>query len=80
MPGGDIFVAGHQGMSSRFSWSPAVVIRGQWPTINGDRSPGRGELGTSVLLPLRPSPTGYAVRVLIATITRRTCLRSPKWC
>jgi plastocyanin len=66
MPGGDIFVAGHQGMSSRFSWTPAAVIRGQWPTINGDRSPGGGELGTSVLLPLRPSPTGYAVRVLIA--------------
>jgi plastocyanin len=64
MPGGDIFVAGHQGMSSRFSWTPAVVIRGQWPTINGDRSPGGGELGTSVLLPLRPP--SYAVRVLIA--------------
>jgi plastocyanin len=64
MPGGDIFVAGHQGMSSRFSWTPAVVIRGQWPTINGDRSPFGGELGTSVLLPLRPP--SYAVRVLIA--------------
>ena len=64
MPGGDIFVAGHQGVSSRFSWTPTVVIRGQWPTINGDRSPGGGELGTSVLLPLRPP--GYAVRVLIA--------------
>ena len=64
MPGGDIFVAGHQGLSSRFSWTPAVVIRGQWPTINGDRAPFGGELGTSVLLPLRPP--GYAVRVLIA--------------
>ena len=64
MPGGDIFVAGHQGTSSRFSWTPAVVIRGQWPTINGDRSPFGGELGTSVLLPLRPP--SYAVRVLIA--------------
>ena len=64
MPGGDIFVAGHQGMSSRFSWTPAVVINGQWPTTGGDRSPGGGEHGTSVLLPLRP-PT-YAVRVLIA--------------
>jgi plastocyanin len=64
MPAGDIFVAGHQGMSSRFSWTPAVVIRGQWPTINGDRSPGGGELGTSVLLPLRPP--SYDVRVLIA--------------
>lgn len=64
MPGGDIFVAGHQSVSSRFSWTPAVVIRGQWPTINGDRAPFGGELGTSVLLPLRPP--GYAVRVLIA--------------
>lgn len=65
MPGGDIFVAGHQGLSSRFSWTPSVVIRGQWPTIGGDRSPGGGELGTSVLLPLRPIDS-YAVRVLIA--------------
>jgi plastocyanin len=63
MPGGDIFVAGHQGMSSRFSWNPAVVIQGQWPT-SGDRSPGGGEFGTSVPLPLRPP--GYGVRVLNA--------------
>jgi plastocyanin len=65
IPGGDIFVAGHQGLSSRFSWTPAVVIHGQLPTIGGDRSPGGGELGTSVLLPLRPT-NSYAVRVLIA--------------
>ncbi len=63
LPGGDIFVGGHQGMSSRFSWSPAIVIQGQWPT-SGDRSPGGGELGTSVLLPLRPP--NYPVRVLNA--------------
>lgn len=62
MPGGDIFVAGHQGTSSRFSWTPAVVIRGQWPTVAGDRSSG-SERGTSVLLPLRPSEN-YAVRVM----------------
>ena len=68
MPGGDIFVAGYQGLSSRFSWTPAVVIHSQLPTIFGDRSPrppSSGELGTSVLLPLRPTDN-YAVRVLIA--------------
>jgi hypothetical protein len=62
MPGGDIFVAGHQGTSSRFSWTPAVTIVGQWPTVAGDRSSG-SERGTSVLLPLRPSDS-YAVRVM----------------
>ncbi len=43
-----------------------MVIRGQWPTIGSDRSPFGGELGTSVLLPLRPTPSGYTMRVLIA--------------
>src|SRR5262249_19590318 len=56
-------IAGHQGVSTRFSWTPAVVIRGQWTTINGDRSPGGGELGSSVLLGLRPP--NYEPRVII---------------
>jgi len=64
LPGGDIFIAGHQALTTRFSWTPAVVVRGQWTTINGDRSPGGGELGTSVLLALRPP--GYQPHVLIA--------------
>jgi FtsP/CotA-like multicopper oxidase with cupredoxin domain len=64
LPGGDIFIAGHQALTTRFSWTPAVVIRDQWPTINGDRSLGGGELGTSVLLQLRPP--SYEPRVLIA--------------
>jgi len=64
LKGGDIFIAGHQALTTRFSWTPAVTIRGQWATNNGDRSPGGGELGTSVMLPLHPP--GYEPQVLIA--------------
>ena len=41
-----------------------ITASGTWNTIAGDRSPGGGEKGTSVLLPLRPA--SYAPRVLIA--------------
>ena len=64
LAGGDIFIAGHQEWTTRFAWTPTVAIRGQWQTINGDRSPFGGELGTSVLLALRPP--NYEPRVLIA--------------
>jgi hypothetical protein len=60
LPGGDIFIAGHQQVTTRFAWTPAVTIKGQWSN-SGERSPG-GELGTSVLLKL--SPPTYVARVL----------------
>lgn len=67
LPGGDLFIAGHQGVTRRFDWTATPIVDDparRWNTIAGDRSPGGGEKGTSVLLPLRP-PT-YAPRVLIA--------------
>jgi len=69
LPGGDLFIAGHQEITRRFDWTANPIVDDptkQWTTIAGDRSLGgdSGELGTSVLLPLRPP--GYAPRVLIA--------------
>ena len=67
LPGGDLFIAGHQGVTRRFDWTAMPIVDDpakRWNTIAGDRSPGGGEKGTSVLLPLRP-PT-YAPRILIA--------------
>jgi plastocyanin len=67
LPGGDLFIAGHQGATRRFDWTATPIVDDPaktWNTIAGDRSPGGGEKGTSVLLPLRPP--GYAPRVLIA--------------
>lgn len=67
LPGGDLFIAGHQGVTRRFDWTANPIVDDpalKWSTIAGDRSPGGGEKGTSVFLPLRP-PT-YAPRVLIA--------------
>jgi plastocyanin len=67
LPGGDLFIAGHQGVTHRFDWTANPIIDDPaqtWTTIAGDRSPGGGETGTSVLLPLRPP--NYAPRVLIA--------------
>jgi hypothetical protein len=69
LPGGDLFVAGHEGVTVRFAWTPAVTTHGTWSTVNGERSTG-GELGTSVLLPLRPP--FYEPRVLIAGGTGAT--------
>jgi FtsP/CotA-like multicopper oxidase with cupredoxin domain len=68
LPGGDLFIAGHEGATRRFDWTPPVIVDDPartWNTIAGDRSPGGGEKGTSVLLPLRAP--AYAPRVLIAT-------------
>jgi plastocyanin len=68
LPGGDLFVAGHQGVTRRFDWTATPIVDDPaktWNTIAGDRSPGGGEKGTSVLLPLRPTDN-YAPRVLIA--------------
>ena len=66
LPGGDLFIAGHQGVTVRFDHraNPIVVDPAKvWMTIAGERSTG-GENGTSVLLPLRPP--AYNPRVLIA--------------
>jgi plastocyanin len=67
LPGGDLFIAGHQGVTRRFDWTATPIVDDPaktWNTRAGDRSPGGGEKGTSVLLPLRPP--NYAPRVLIA--------------
>jgi plastocyanin len=66
LPGGDLFIAGHQGVTVRFNpnANPIVVNPSNvWMTIAGDRST-VSEKGTSVLLPLRPP--SYHPRVLIA--------------
>ncbi len=66
LPSGDIFIAGYQKVTTRFAWTPAMVVKDQPTMTYGPRSPALGgELGTSVLLPLRPTDS-YAVRVLIA--------------
>jgi plastocyanin len=69
LPGGDLFIAGHQGVTRRFDWTANPIVDDPaqtWNTIAGDRSfmGDTGELGTSVLLPLRPPL--YAPRVVIA--------------
>jgi hypothetical protein len=69
LPGGDLFIAGHQRVTRRFDWTANPIVddlANQWTTIAPDRSFGgaTGELGTSVLLPLRPP--GYAPRILNA--------------
>jgi hypothetical protein len=78
LPGGDLFIAGHEQNTSRISWTPAVAIKGTWPT-SGDRSPepAGGEHGTSVLLPLRPP--SYAPRVLIAGGATATTQQTAEW-
>jgi len=66
LPGGDIFIAGHQGVTHRFDPNANPIVDDPaktWNTIAGDRSSG-GEKGTSVILPLRPP--NYEPRVLIA--------------
>ncbi|MFL5936215.1 MAG: galactose oxidase-like domain-containing protein [Gaiellaceae bacterium] len=66
LPGGDLFIGGHQATTVRFDWTatPIVIDPAKvWTTIAGERSTG-GEKGTSVLLPLRPP--GYEPRVLTA--------------
>jgi plastocyanin len=66
LPGGDIFIAGHQGVTHRFDWTANPIVDDPaktWMTIAGNRST-VGEKGTSVLLPLRPPH--YEARVLIA--------------
>lgn len=66
LPGGDLFIAGHQGTTVRFdpTATPVVVDPAKtWNTIAGTRSTA-SEKGTSVLLPLRPP--NYEPRVLIA--------------
>jgi hypothetical protein len=66
LPGGDIFIAGHQGTTHRFDWTATPIVDDpakRWLTIAGNRSTS-GEKGTSVLLPLRPP--SYEPRVLIA--------------
>ncbi len=67
LPGGELFIAGYQGITRRFDWTPTPITQDPakiWNTIAGTRSPGGGEKGTSVLLPLRPP--NYEPRVLIA--------------
>jgi len=67
LPGGELFIAGHQQTTRRFDWTATPIVDDptkQWNTNFGDRSPGGAEKGTSVLLPLRPP--GYEPRVLIA--------------
>lgn len=65
LPGGDIFIAGYQKVTTRFAWTPTVAVKYQPQMMNGPRSPALGgELGTSVLLKL--SPPNYEARVLIA--------------
>ena len=66
LPGGDLFIAGHQGTTVRFDPNPDPIVvnpANVWMTIAGERST-LGEKGTSVLLPLRPPL--YHPRVLIA--------------
>lgn len=66
LPGGDLFIAGHQGVTRRFNPAATPIVDDPaktWMTIAGERST-VSERGTSVLLPLRPP--GYAARVLIA--------------
>jgi plastocyanin len=68
LPEGDLFIAGHQGVTRRFDWTANPIVDDpamSWTTIAGDRSPGGGEKGTSVLLPLRHDQN-YAPHVLIA--------------
>ncbi len=70
LPGGDLFIAGHEGVTHRFDWTATPIVDDparRWNTVAGvDRSLKgvSGELGTSVILPLRPP--AYAPRVLIA--------------
>jgi len=67
LPGGELFIAGHQQTTRRFDWTATPIIDDpakKWDTNAGDRSPGGAEKGTSVLLPLRPP--NYEPRVLIA--------------
>jgi plastocyanin len=66
LPGGDIFIAGHQGVTRRFDPAATPIVDDPmrtWSTVAGERSTG-GEKGTSVLLPLRPPD--YKPRVLNA--------------
>src|SRR5712692_5887369 len=67
LPGGELFIAGHQKTTRRFDWTANPIIDDpakRWDTNAGDRSPGGSERGTSVLLPLRPP--NYEPRILIA--------------
>lgn len=79
LPGGDIFIAGHQGITHRFdpALDPLVDDPARtWPTIVGERSTG-GEKGTSVLLPLRPPE--YKPRVLNAGGDPLAAQQSSEW-
>jgi plastocyanin len=80
LPGGDLFIAGHQGVTRRFDWTATPVVDDpakRWTTNAGDRSPGGSERGTSVLLPLRPP--GYAPRVLIAAGNSPAAEQTAEW-
>lgn len=78
LPGGELFVAGHQDVTRRFDWTGTPIAPGAaWTSLFGDRSPGGAEKGTSVLLPLRPP--AYAPRVLNAAGSTATTEKSSEW-
>lgn len=79
LPGGEIFVAGHQGVTHRFDPAATPILDDPaqtWTTIAGERSTG-GENGTAVLLPLRPP--GYEPRVLIAAGDPAPAQQTSEW-
>jgi FtsP/CotA-like multicopper oxidase with cupredoxin domain len=79
LPGGDVFIGGHQATTVRFdpTAKPIVVDPAKvWTTVAGERSTG-GEKGTSVLLPLRPP--GYEPRVLNAGGNLLSARQSSEW-
>jgi plastocyanin len=66
LPGGELFIAGHQKTTRRFDWTANPIVDDpakRWDA-SGDRSPAGAEKGTSVLLPLRPP--NYEPRILNA--------------
>ncbi|HEX6700634.1 MAG TPA: galactose oxidase-like domain-containing protein [Gaiellaceae bacterium] len=80
LPGGELFIAGHQDTTRRFDWTPDPIVQDPakvWTTVFGDRSPGGAEKGTSVLLPLRPP--SYAPRVLNAAGSTASTQQSSEW-
>jgi plastocyanin len=68
LPGGDLFIAGPQVPTRRFTWTATPIVddlNKRWNTNVGDRGTisGGNMSGTAVLLPLRPP--NYRPRVMI---------------
>jgi FtsP/CotA-like multicopper oxidase with cupredoxin domain len=65
LPGGELFIAGPQDITRRFSWqAPVDDPNKRWPHALFPRASDGNMQGTSVLLPLRPP--NYEPRVVVA--------------